>query len=164
LMEAFKQRLTAFIPEGTGEESSVTFPYFAASIGDCLEQASPSAVRYSLRGAILAEVGNTADGLAAIKTLVYDRKSIAWDELVAALKTNYVGREPLRQMLLNRAPKYGNDDDSVDALAKEIAEFFCDGVHAHACNPPGRGPKRAAGLMCFAIHRPPRPMGAARVT
>ncbi len=153
LMEAFKQRLTAFIPEGTGEESSVTFPYFAASIGDCFAQASPTAVRYSLRGAILAEVGNTADGLAAIKTLVYDRKSIAWDELVAALKTNYVGREPLRQMLLNRAPKYGNDDDTVDALAKEIAEFFCDGVHAHACNPPGRGPKRAAGLMCFAIHR-----------
>jgi pyruvate-formate lyase len=54
--------------------------------------------------------------------------------------------------LLHRMPKYGNDDDRVDLLAAEIAEYFCDGVHARGKNRPGPGPKWAAGLMCFGIH------------
>jgi len=151
LKAAFKERLTAFMPEDPGEESAVTWPFFAATLADCLHEASPTAVRYSLRGAILAQVGNSADGLAAIRELVYEQRSVSWEELVAAIRADYRGYEPLRQRLLNRPPKYGNDNDSVDALAKEIAEYFCDGVHARACNPPGRGPKRAAGLMCFAM-------------
>jgi formate C-acetyltransferase len=151
LKAALKERLIAFMPQGPGEESAVTWPFFAATLADCLKEASPTAVRYSLRGAILAQVGNSADGLAAIRELIYERQTVQWGDLVAALKADYQGYEPLRQRLLNRAPKYGNDDDAVDALAQEIAEYFCDGVHARACNPPGRGPKRAAGLMCFAM-------------
>jgi formate C-acetyltransferase len=50
-------------------------------------------------------------------------------------------------------PKYGNDDDRADRIATEIAEDFCDGVHARARNRPGPGPKWAPGLMCFGIHR-----------
>jgi formate C-acetyltransferase len=131
----------------------VTFPFFAATFDDCLAEASTTAVRYSIRGSILAEVANSADGLAAIKALVYDRPAIAWSDLVAALRADFGGYEPMRQMLLNRAPKYGNDDDGVDDLVREIAEGFCDGVHERAENPYGRGPKRAAGLMCFTIHK-----------
>ena len=153
LMTEFKSRLTPFMLEGRGESEAITFPYFAASIEDCLETASATGARYTLRGSILAEVGNTADGLAAIKKLIYEDKALTWGALVAAVKANYAGHEPLRQMLLNRAPKYGNDDDYVDAIAKEIAEYFCDGVHARACNRAGCGAKRAAGLMCFGIHQ-----------
>ena len=152
VMSALKSCLTPFTPEGHGESEAITFPYFAASIEDCLEKASPTGARYTLLGSILAEVGNTADGLAAIKKLVYEDKTLTWDELASAVQTDYEGCERLRQMLLNRAPKYGNDDDYVDGIAKEIAEFFCDGVHARACNPAGHGAKRAAGLMCFGIH------------
>ena len=152
LMSAFKDRLKPFMIEGHGEIEPVTFPFFAASIQDCLASASSAGSRYSMLGSILAEVGNSADGLAAIKKLVYEDRALSWQDLVTALKNDFDGHEPLRQMLLNRAPKYGNDDDYVDSLAKEIAESFCDGVHARACNPPGFGAKRAAGLMCFGIH------------
>ena len=44
------------------------------------------------------------------------------------------------------------DDDHVDGIAREIAEYFCDGVHDRARNPEGPGSKRAAGLMCFGIY------------
>jgi len=37
-------------------------------------------------------------------------------ELVAALDADFVGSEPLRQRLLHRTPKYGNDDDNADDL------------------------------------------------
>jgi formate C-acetyltransferase len=41
----------------------------------------------------------------------------------------------------------------VDALVREIAEFYCDGVHTRAHNPQGVGPKRAPGLMCFGLQQ-----------
>ena len=48
-------------------------------------------------------------------------------------------------MILHRAPKYGNDDDTVDGIAREIAEYFCDGVHQRADNPPGQAPSARRG-------------------
>jgi pyruvate-formate lyase len=151
LKEAYKQHLTAFIPQGPAPQSAVTFPFFAATIADCLSAASPSGVRYSLQGSILAQVANSADGLAAIRELVYEQRSVLWEDLVAAVRADWAGYEPLRQRILHRVPKYGNNEPSVDALAKEIAEFYCDTVHARACNGSGPGPKYAAGLMCFGL-------------
>ena len=151
LMAEVKSRLIPFMPQGRGRDQAITFPFFAAGIEDCLAKASPTGARYSIWGAILAEAANTADGLAAIKRLIFDRQALTWDELVAALRANYDGHEPLRQMLLHRAPKYGNDEDDADAMAKEIAEYFCEGVHVRAQNPPGPGAKWAPGLMCFGI-------------
>jgi formate C-acetyltransferase len=152
-LAAFKQELSAFMPEGPGEDNAVTFPFFAAGIEDCLAKASPTGVRYSIHGAILAQVGNSADGLAAIRKLVYEDQAITWEQLAEALSDDFDGHEALRQMILHRAPKYGNDQDGVDALVREIAEFYCDGVHARAHNPQGYGPKRAPGLMCFGLQQ-----------
>jgi pyruvate-formate lyase len=152
VLDDFELRLQATMPAGPAGEQSITFPFFAASIEDCLQLASPSGARYQIRGVILSEVGNAADGLAAIRTLLYDERSLSWGELLAALQANYRGHEPLRQLLLNRAPKYGNDDERADGLVREIAEFFCDGVHARAGNTPGRGGKWAAGFHSFGIH------------
>ncbi len=151
VMADFKSRLSPFMPEGNGKDQAVTFPFFAAGIEDCLEKASPTGVRYSIWGQILAQVGNTSDGLAAIKKLIYEDKTLTWDELVSAIKANYEGYEPIRQMLLNRSPKYGNDQDYVDEIAKEITEYFCETVHERAKNPEGPGSKRAPGLMCFGL-------------
>ena len=151
VMAQVKSRLIPFMPAGHARDQAITFPFFAASIEDCLQKASPTGARYSIWGTILAEVGNTADGLAAIEKLIYDQQVLTWDELVAALRDNYDGHEPLRQMLLNRTPKYGNDQDGADRMAKEIAEYFCDAVRIRAQNAPGPGAKWAPGLMCFGI-------------
>jgi formate C-acetyltransferase len=153
VLDDFKSRLIQFMPQGRGGDAAVTFPYFAASIEDCLEKASPTGVRYSIWGSILAQVSNTSDGLAAIKKLIYENKVITWDELISAIKSDYDGYESLRQMIRNRAPKYGNDQDYVDEIAKDITEYFCDGVHERAGNTSGPGGKWAAGLMCFGMQR-----------
>jgi formate C-acetyltransferase len=157
VMDDYRARLQRYLPEDDPQENPITWPFFAASIEDCLAQASTTGARYNLFGSILSQVGDTADGLAAIQKLIYEDKKLAWGEFVDALRADYVGYEGLRQMIRNRAPKYGNDDDRADALAKEIAEGFLDGVHAVAAdndlaNLTGPGFKRAAGLMCFGIH------------
>jgi pyruvate formate-lyase/glycerol dehydratase family glycyl radical enzyme len=63
---------------------------------------------------------NVANSLAAIKKFVFEDKSITMTELIEACRTNFEGKEDLRQALINKAPKYGNDDDYVDKLAAEV--------------------------------------------
>ena len=152
VMTDFKSRVADFIPGDHGEPRPITHPFFAASIEDCLADASPAAARYAINGTILAQVGNAADGLAAIKKHIYEDGALTWVELARAMRADFAGHEPLRQMLRNRSAKYGNDDDYVDGIVKEIAEHFCDEVHARARNPQGPGPKRAPGFMAFGIH------------
>jgi len=72
---------------------------------------------------------NVADSLAAIKKFVFDDKTITMAELIEACQTNFEGKEELRQRLINEAPKFGNDDDYVDMIAREVqirsnAEFM----------------------------------------
>jgi trans-4-hydroxy-L-proline dehydratase len=66
----------------------------------------------------------TVDSLLAVKYLVYDKKICSMTELVQALKANWVGYEKLQAMAVNKAPKYGRDDDAADALAKQVMEFW----------------------------------------
>jgi pyruvate formate-lyase/glycerol dehydratase family glycyl radical enzyme len=66
---------------------------------------------------------DVADSLIAVKTLVFDKKKLTMDELLKALDSNFDGRrgEEVRQMCLAQ-PKFGNDKDEVDLLAKKISE------------------------------------------
>jgi formate C-acetyltransferase len=76
-------------------------------------------------------IADVADSLAAIKKLVFDEQKISMAELVEALRTNFLNNERLRQMLLNGAPKFGNDDDSVDEIARESCTVFLKEVKNH---------------------------------
>ncbi|HCV22030.1 MAG TPA: hypothetical protein DGN59_01115 [Candidatus Latescibacteria bacterium] len=153
VMSDFQARLEDHIPNEHGQKRAVTFPYFAASLDDCLEEASVTGVRYSIWGSIPSQIGNVADGLAAIQRFIFDEESLTWEELNQALRDDFEGHEPLRQRILNRAPKYGNDDDEVDRILKQVSEKFCDAVHDRAQNPVGPGGKTAPGFMTFGIHR-----------
>jgi formate C-acetyltransferase len=46
------------------------------------------------------------------------------DDLQSALQANFRGHERLRLLCLNRAPKYGNDDDGADRIAVRVIESF----------------------------------------
>lgn len=80
-------------------------------------------------GAVLNLIGmiNVADSLAAVKKLVYEEKRVSMSQLKEALASNWQGNgyEELRKEFL-AAPKYGNDDDYVDAIAKDLYQFWAD--------------------------------------
>ena len=63
-------------------------------------------------------LATAADSLAAIKKLVYDDKEISFREIKEALDNNFEDHEMLRLRMLNKCPKFGNDDDYVDSLAR----------------------------------------------
>ena len=58
-----------------------------------------------------------------MRKLVYDEQMLSLPELVTILKKDYDGAENVRQMLISRAPKYGNDIDEVDELAREFTDY-----------------------------------------
>ena len=51
-------------------------------------------------------------------TMSSSRKTLSMDELLAALEADFAGHERVRQLLLNRTPRYGNDDDYADELMR----------------------------------------------
>jgi formate C-acetyltransferase len=87
--------------------------------------------KYYFAGVEGIGVADVADSLAAVKKLVFDEKKIAMPELIDALSTNFVNNERLRQMLLNTAPKFGNDDDYVDEIARQSCSVFLNDVKKH---------------------------------
>ncbi len=65
-----------------------------------------------------------ADSLTAIKKLVFEEKLISKETLEAALAANFEGYEKERQLLLNRSPKFGNDNSEVDEMAHKVLYSF----------------------------------------
>lgn len=73
----------------------------------------------------------TVDSLLAIKYLVFDHKECTMQELIAALKDNWVGHTVLQAKAKNKAPKYGRDDDQADKLAKDVMDLWCSETWKH---------------------------------
>lgn len=73
-----------------------------------------------------AGVAATADSFTAIQKLVFEEKRITKERLMEALAANFEGFEKERQLLLNRAPKFGNDSDEADTMAARVLNTFWD--------------------------------------
>lgn len=73
---------------------------------------------------------NVGDSLAAIRKNVFEEKKLSMAELKAALAANYEGYEHVRALML-RAPKFGNNDESVDAIVRDVLTLASDTVADH---------------------------------
>ena len=76
-------------------------------------------------------IANIADSLAAIEECVFNKKYLTMHELMDLLATDFEGKENMRQLLINRAPKYGNDIDTVDAYAHWLTKLCNDQITKH---------------------------------
>lgn len=109
-------------------------PFLSSLVDDCIEKGKSlqeGGAHYNFTGPQGVGVGNVADSLAAMKKLVFEEKKVSLQELKDALVSNFANAEELRQLLLNRAPKYGNDDDYADELAREGAAIYCKEVEKY---------------------------------
>jgi formate C-acetyltransferase len=94
-------------------------PFLSVLIDDCIAKGrdyNAGGARYNNTFIQAVGIGSLTDSLAATRQMVFDDKALALGELVAALGVDFEGREPLRQRLVNRTHKYGNDDDDADAI------------------------------------------------
>jgi len=114
-------------------------PLLSATIEGCLKKGidvTAGGAVYNFTGVQGVGMADVADSLAAIDQLVFREKQTTMDELLQALEDDFEGHERLHQLILNRVPKYGNDEDLPDTYAREVAEIFCQEVARHR-NPRG---------------------------
>jgi formate C-acetyltransferase len=115
-------------------------PLLSALMRDCIQNERDvlkGGARYTIWTVMAEAFGNTVDSLAAIKKLVYDdrprsERSATLGELLRALEANWEGYASLRQTVLNRTPKYANDDDDADQIGRRLLRAFIDRTRAYA--------------------------------
>jgi len=104
-------------------------PSVSVFIHDCIQNgkdAVQGGARYNFTSPLLVGIANVADSLAVIKRLVYEDGDTPLQELKHALDADFQGYELLLAKILHVPPKYGNDIDYVDDLAREVSVLFCD--------------------------------------
>jgi formate C-acetyltransferase len=94
-------------------------------------------------------LANVADALMAIRCAVHRERWLTMEELLQALAADFVGHEALRQMLLNRAAKYGNDEPEVDRIARDVADVVLKSFKPHR---NVRGGAFEPGLQSISTH------------
>jgi formate C-acetyltransferase len=126
-------------------------PLISSTIDGCVENArdmTAGGARYNFSAVGGGGLGTTIDSLSAIRTLVFQRREVTMSELREALATNFRGQEALRSRLAS-APRFGNDDAAVDALAAEVVARFCAMVSA---KPTITGGHYKASLISYGLN------------
>ncbi|HVN74807.1 MAG TPA: trans-4-hydroxy-L-proline dehydratase [Thermoanaerobaculaceae bacterium] len=105
-------------------------PFLSVLIDDCIAKGrdyNAGGARYNNTFIQAIGIGTITDSLAAVRRLVYEDKGLALPELVSSLDSDFADDQPLRSRLVNRMPKYGNDDDLADELMVRVFEaaFAC---------------------------------------
>lgn len=97
---------------------------------------------YDFISGLQVGIANMADSLAAIKKLVFDEKKITQQQLWDALVDDFQSEESQRiqRMLIEEAPKYGNDNDEVDQLVVDAYASYIDEMKKYPNTRYGRGP------------------------
>ena len=115
-------------------------PFLSSTIDDCINRGKDitnGGAIYDFTTTQLIGLATVADSLAVIKKIVFENKELSIEELTEMLKRNYRGTyrekkgEEWRQIFLNKIPKFGNDIDDVDLIARDVARLFCEEVRKH---------------------------------
>jgi len=89
-------------------------------------------------------IANLADSLCAVRTLAFEERCLTLQHLADVLAADWDGHEPLRQKALNALPHFGNDDDTVDAIAADIVKAAAAIFREHT---PYRGGQYTLGTL-----------------
>jgi len=153
LMDAWKKQVQFYarasvaidVAVDTGLEELVPDILCSVFTEDCIvrgKHIKEGGARYDWVSGLQVGIANLGNSLAAIKKFVFEEKSVSPKELLHACETDFAGTggEILRRRLLSGAPKFGNDDDGVDALVTEAYGYFTEQIEKLHNTRYGRGP------------------------
>jgi formate C-acetyltransferase len=160
LFEAFRKQIRHFVDIKIIGNSIIErlyadylpSPFMSILIDDCIAKGKDyhaGGARYNTSYIQGVGLGTMTDILTSIKYNVYDQKHVSMKELIGALGKDFNGREVLRQRLLNKTPKYGNDDDYADNIMKAIFEAYFDAIDGR---PNAKGGNYRINLLPTTVH------------
>jgi formate C-acetyltransferase len=100
-------------------------PFLSVMTDDCVKKGldyNAGGARYNNTYVQFVGLGSLTDSLSAIEQVCFQEsaQSMPLNRFVEVLDSDFAGQEPLRQRMLHRAPKYGNDDDTADDTMRRI--------------------------------------------
>ncbi|MBP7936555.1 MAG: glycyl radical protein [Phycisphaerae bacterium] len=104
-------------------------PFLSVITDDCIRKGldyNAGGARYNNTYIQFVGIGSLTDCLSAIRQLVFQDQAITPAELLAALDANFERHEILRQRLVNKTHRYGNDDDAADHLAVAVFDMLVE--------------------------------------
>jgi pyruvate formate-lyase len=135
LFAAFKKQLHYFIDikvKGSNiierlYAAYMPSPFLSIVISDCIAKAkdyNDGGARYNSNYIQGVGLGSLTDTLSGIRCHVFDQKDLPMEQLLKALEDNFSGHEGVRQLLMNKTPHFGNDQDYADEVMVEIFNAY----------------------------------------
>ena len=160
LFEAFRKQLNYFVDikiKGNNiierlYAERLPVPFLSLLIADCIAKGkdyNDGGARYNTDYIQGVGLGTTTDSLTAIKYNVFDKRHVKMKELLGILKVDFNRYENFRQRLLNKTPKYGNDEDYADQFMKAIFEVYFDAIDGR---PNTKGGHYRINLLPTTVH------------
>jgi pyruvate formate-lyase/glycerol dehydratase family glycyl radical enzyme len=160
LMAAFEKQLGHFIDIKVRGSNVIDrlyardlpVPFLSLLIDDCIATGRDyhdGGARYNTSYIQGVGLGTISDALSAIRHHVFSVRDLTMDHLLKALKDNFRAGERTRQLLQNKTPRYGNDDDAVDNITREVFEMYFRAVDGR---PNMRGGRYRINLLPTTVH------------
>ncbi|MFW6124031.1 MAG: trans-4-hydroxy-L-proline dehydratase [Acidobacteriota bacterium] len=160
LVNAFRKQLNHFIDikiEGNNiierlYAEYIPAPFLSILISDCIKNGKDyheGGARYNTTYIQGVGSGTMTDCMTSLKYNVFDKKIISMKKLLQALRNNFKQQENLRQRLINKTPKYGNDDDYADENLKIIFDIYYQAVNGR---PNTKGGQYRINLLPTTVH------------
>ena len=138
--------------------------FLSLFIDDCITRGRDyysGGARYNTTYIQCTGLGTITDCLATLKKHVFEDKKFTMDELLKAVASNW-GRdencqlstvnsqlEKMRQVIMNRTPFFGNDDDYADSIAVKVYDDLVKAIEGH---PNTRGGKTQLNMLSTTCH------------
>ena len=106
-------------------------PFLSLVTNDCITNGkdyNAGGARYNTNYIQGVGIGTITDSLSAIKYNVFDNKKFTMDEMLKAVENNFEGYEEIHNLVCNKTPKYGNDDDYADEIMRSVFDLYHDTV------------------------------------
>jgi formate C-acetyltransferase len=98
-------------------------PFLSVLIDDCVARGRDyydGGARYNTDYIQCCGLGTVTDSLSAIRKHVIEEGKVTLGELNGALAADWADHEPLRLLMANKTPRFGNDDDEADSIARRV--------------------------------------------
>ncbi len=149
LFEAFREQLQHFVEiKLRGNQlieqmyaRNMPAPFLSVLIDDCIQKGrdyNDGGPRYNNTFIQMVGLGSIADCLSSLKEVVFETETLTLGALVEVLEKNFEGHETLRQRLVNKMRKYGNDDEYADALMLQVFNACLEAVDGRPNTKGGR--------------------------
>ncbi len=160
LLEAYRSHLGEVIQKEAVKQNRMQMeryhhggdPLVSCFVNDCLPRGrdiDQGGARYNWIMPSFVGLANLVDSFVAIRQLVFEAKELDMAEMAHVLETNFQGREDLRQKIMNRIPKYGNDIDGVDELVGMITKWVREETGRYRT---WRGDRFVPSFFCWIMH------------